>query len=200
MRASEVMTGPVITVPPDMELKQAAWLLVEHAIGALPVVEDGNLVGIVSEADLVALEVAPDPRAHLAPVANPPVDPGRLVSDVMTREVISLPADADAAQAARLLLERRKAQVPIVAGRRVVGILARRDLLRVPTREDADIEGEVGRLLAEELGEPVPLRVSVHNGVVELTGDADASARRLAALLARSVPGVVDVHVNGPRS
>jgi osmotically-inducible protein OsmY len=42
--------------------------------------------------------------------------------------------------------------------------------------------------------------VSVHNGVVELTGDADASARRLAALLARSVPGVVDVHVNGPRS
>jgi CBS domain-containing protein len=118
----------------------------------------------------------------------------------MTREVISLPADADAAQAARLLLERRIAQVPIVAGRRVVGILARRDLLRVPTREDADIEGEVGRLLAEELGEPVPLRVSVHNGVVELTGDADASARRLAALLARSVPGVVDVHVNGPRS
>jgi hypothetical protein len=37
-------------------------------------------------------------------------------------------------------------------------------------------KGEVGRLLAEELGEPVPLRVSVHSGVVELTGDADASA------------------------
>ena len=75
MRASEVMTGPVITVPPDMELKQAAGLLVEHAIGALPVVEDGNLVGIVSEADLVALEVAPDPAPTWRPSPTRPSIP-----------------------------------------------------------------------------------------------------------------------------
>jgi CBS-domain-containing membrane protein len=71
MRLKEVMTSAVVTVPPDLPVKQAAALLVEHAIGALPVVEDGALVGIVSEADLVALEAAPDPRAHALPTAAP---------------------------------------------------------------------------------------------------------------------------------
>ena len=67
MRVREVMSSPVITVSPDMRLKEVAELLVTHGISAVPVVEDGELVGIVSEADLVPLELAPDPRAHLAP-------------------------------------------------------------------------------------------------------------------------------------
>jgi CBS domain-containing protein len=65
------MSNPVITVSPDKRLKEVAELLVTHRISAVPVVEDGELVGIVSEADLVPLELAPDPRAHLAPLADP---------------------------------------------------------------------------------------------------------------------------------
>ena len=74
MRVREVMSSPVVTVPPDMRLKDVADLLVRHGISAVPVVDDGELVGILSEANLVPLELAPDPRAHLAlPLPQPPV-------------------------------------------------------------------------------------------------------------------------------
>jgi predicted transcriptional regulator len=60
VRVRDVMSSPVVCVPPDMRLKEVADLLVTRAISAVPVVEDGELVGIVSEADLVPLELAPD--------------------------------------------------------------------------------------------------------------------------------------------
>ena len=71
MRASDVVTSPAAPCHPDMELKQAVELLVEHAFGALPVVEDSNLVGVVSDAGLVTLEVAPDSRATEPPPPTP---------------------------------------------------------------------------------------------------------------------------------
>ena len=72
----------------------------------------------------------------------------------MTRAVIALPEDADLAEAGRLLLERRIKSIPIVRGRRVVGIVARRDLLAVLARRDQDIAGDLEGLLAAELGRP----------------------------------------------
>ena len=72
MRVREVMSSPVVTVLPDMRLKEVADLLVRHGISAVPVVDDDELVGIVTEADLIPLELAPDPRAHLAPPPDPP--------------------------------------------------------------------------------------------------------------------------------
>jgi CBS domain-containing protein len=62
------MSSPVVTVPLDMPLKEVAKVLVTRGISAVPVVDRGELVGILSEADLVPLELAPDPRAHLAPL------------------------------------------------------------------------------------------------------------------------------------
>jgi CBS domain-containing protein len=187
------MSSPVITVPPDMALKEAAALLVRHGISAVPVVEDGELVGIVSEADLVPLELAPDPRAHLIPPADPPVRLPQVAAEVMTQAVIALPEDADIAEAGRLMLERRIKSIPVVKGRRVVGIVARRDLLEVLARRDQEIAGELEALLAAELGAPTPYRVTVGDGIVTLTGPTDPASRRLARLLAREVPGVVEV-------
>jgi CBS domain-containing protein len=58
MRTQDIMTTPVITVRPQTSIKDAAGLLVDHGISALPVVnEDDELVGIVSEGDLITLEV-----------------------------------------------------------------------------------------------------------------------------------------------
>jgi CBS domain-containing protein len=82
VRVREVMSSPVVTVAPGTHLKEVGDLLVRHEISAVPVVEVGELVGIVSEADLVPLGPAPDPRAHLAPVGEPPP---RVVGEVMTR-------------------------------------------------------------------------------------------------------------------
>jgi CBS domain-containing protein len=193
MRVREVMSSPVVTVPPGMRLKEVADLLVEREISAVPVVEDGALVGIVSEADLVPLELAPDPRAHLAPLPEPPPRLPQVVAEVMTTEVVALPEDADAAEAGRLMLARRVKSIPIVQGRRVVGIVARRDLLKVLARGDREIARDLEALFGEELGTPSPFRVTVHDGVVELSGPSDPTDRRLATLLARGVPGVVEI-------
>jgi CBS domain-containing protein len=187
------MSSPVVCVPPDLPLKEVANLLVNHRISAVPVVDHGELVGIISEADLVPLELAPDPRAHLTPPANLPGQLPKVAGEAMTRKVIALAEDADLAEAGRLLLERRIKSIPVVRGRRVVGIVARRDLLAVLARRDQDIARELEALLASELGAPSPYRVTVEDGSVTLTGPTDPTSRRLAGLLAREVPGVLEV-------
>ena len=156
MRVREVMSSPVVCVPPDMPLKEVADLLGTRAISAVPVVERGELVGIISEADLVPLELAPDPRAHLIPPADLPGHLPKVAAEAMTREVVALPEEADVAEAGRLLLERRIKSIPVVRGRRVVGIVARRDLLEVLARRDQDIARDLEALLASELGAPSP--------------------------------------------
>src|SRR4029450_3203730 len=100
VRVREVMSSPVVTVPPDMPLKEVAKLLVTRAISAVPVMDAGELVGLLSEADLVPLELVPDPRAHLAPLPEASQPAFRLASEAMTREVIALPEEADVADAA----------------------------------------------------------------------------------------------------
>jgi CBS domain-containing protein len=193
VRVREVMSSPVVTVPPDMRLKEVADLLVSHRIGAAPVMEDGELVGFVSEADLVPLQLASDPRAHLASLPEPAADLPRTAAEAMTREVVALPADADVAEAARLMLERRIKSIPIVQGRQVVGIVARRDLLAVLARSDEEIATALEVLLADELGPSSPFRVAVRDGVAQLSGPSDPTTHQLAARLARGVPGVVGV-------
>src|SRR5262245_27352518 len=194
MRVREIMSSPVVTVTVDTTVKQAAALLVERGFNALPVVDGDELVGIVTEADLVPLESVPDPRRHLAPL-----DPGegrlpRLVGEVMTREVITLPPGVDAAEAARMMGSSDLRSIPVTADRRVVGIVTRRDLVRVLARTDEEIARELAALLAEELpGGPVGLEVA--DGVVTLSfaGTLDPGERRVAELLARTVPGVLRV-------
>jgi CBS domain-containing protein len=111
----------------------------------------------------------------------------------MTRTVVALPEQADVADAGRLMLERRIKSIPIVRGRQVVGIVARRDLLKVLARSDEDIARDVEALLAAELGSPSQYRVTVHDGVVDITGPRDPIEEGLATRLARGLPGVVGV-------
>ncbi|HSI92057.1 MAG TPA: CBS domain-containing protein, partial [Jiangellaceae bacterium] len=69
MLAHEIMTSPVVTVEPDLPLKDAIRMLDKHDITAMPVLDDRErLVGIISEADLLRSEIVSDPRAHARPV------------------------------------------------------------------------------------------------------------------------------------
>lgn len=163
----------------------------------MPVLSGGQLVGIVSEADLLPLELAPDPRAHLALLPEPAADLPRTAAEAMTQEVVALPADADIAEAARLMLERRIKSIPIVQDRQVVGIIARRDLLEILARDDQEIATALEALLADELGPPSPYRVMVRDGMVQLIGSTDPTNRQLAGRLAHGVPGVLEVRFNG---
>lgn len=193
MRTKDIMTTPVVTVGPERPPKDVAELLVERGISAVPVIDENErLVGIVSEADLVVLETVPGPTSRILPL-RPRRKVPTTVAEVMTREVITLPGSADAAEAARLLLDHDVRRIPIVEEGRVVGIVSRRDLLRVLARSDREILREVEELLDDEILMLGRFRAQVADGVVTLSGPADERSRRLAEVLARSVPGVLAV-------
>jgi len=182
------MTSPAITVTPQTHCKDAAALLVRHRISALPVVDaTGSLVGVVSEADLLPLEATPDPRAQAMPLP-------RTVEDVMTPEVHTVDEDTDLGMVARRMLEVHVKRFPVLRGEQVVGVVSRHDLVKVIARTDADVECAVNTTLLEEGVRLTSIGVHVRDGVVDLSGD-DAETLRVAAILARSVPGVLDVRV-----
>ena len=193
MRTRDVMSSPVVTVAPDAHLKDVAATLVERGINAVPVVEEGDrLVGIVTEADLLTLEAALTPGARpgsLAAGKGPPHTAG----EVMSQSVYTLTEDADATAAARLMLRHRLKSVPVVAGDRVVGIVARRDLLRLVARGDDDIRADLQRRLQEEVHALQGLDLHVADGVVTIDGPVGPLARQLVDALARTVPGVLEV-------
>ena len=150
VKVTEIMSRPVVTVSPDASVKQAARLLVEHGISALPVLDAGGaLVGIVSEADLVPLETRPDPRTQATPPAPSAGTMPRIVAEVMTRRVLSVRAASEVSQAARTMLEAGIKRVPVMSGCKVVGIVSRRDLVRVIAREDEAVRYELADRLAE---------------------------------------------------
>jgi acetoin utilization protein AcuB len=67
LTVGEVMTRPVITIGPDRPVREAAQLILEHRIGALPVLDDGHLIGILTETDIVRAFVdatAPASRSY----------------------------------------------------------------------------------------------------------------------------------------
>jgi CBS domain-containing protein len=199
MLAREVMTTPVVTVRPEDPVAVAAGILLDNDITAAPVVDDaGRLVGIVSELDLVRREIEADPRAHLRRIdlAEPP--PPRVVADVMTRAVLALPATADVGDVVALMVDERVKSVPIVDGQRVVGIVSRRDVLRMLVRDDEAIRVEVERRVAEVAGEHARL-VAVSEGIVTLGATDDEASDTVAVLAARTVPGVIRVHLAGSR-
>jgi CBS domain-containing protein len=196
MRAKDAMTSPAITVTLQTHCKDAAALLVRHRISALPVVDaDGRLVGLVSEADLLPLEVTPDPRSQATPLPPRTVPVPRTVDEVMTPEVYTVDEDTDLGVVAQRMLEANVKRFPVLRGDRVVGIVSRHDLVKVIARTDEEVEASVQRALNEEGMRLTSMDVRVQDGVVELTGYGDRQTLRLAEILARSVPGVLDVRV-----
>src|SRR4029450_5427711 len=134
MRTRDIMTSPVVTVTPDTSLKDVARILVERGINAVPVVDAADrLCGLGSEAALLTLEVAASSRGS----------PPHTAKQVMSQSVYTLAEDTDAAAAARMMLRPGLKSVPGVAGGRVVGIVARRDLLRLVARSDQDVRADL---------------------------------------------------------
>ena len=188
------MTSPAITVTPETHCKDAAALLVRHRISALPVADEtGRLVGLVSEADLLPLEATPDPRSAATPLPPRAMPLPRTVDEVMTPEVYTVDEDTDLGTVAQRMLEANVKRFPVLRGDRVVGIVSRHDLVRVIARADEEVEAGVQKLLSDEGMRLTATGVTVHDGVVELSVDGDGPTLRLAEILARSVPGVLDV-------
>ena len=125
MKVRDVMTTAVTTLRSDTPVQVAAARLVSHGHSAAPVVDsDGGLVGVVTEADLVRGRIAPDGR-------RVEIEPEAVVAAVMSHGVVAAEPDDDLADfVARMLDEGRRA-LPVLDSGRVVGIVTRRDVLRL---------------------------------------------------------------------
>lgn len=199
MFVHEVMTCSPVTLRADDTARFAAQLLVRREISSAPVVDDGNhVVGMLSEVDLLLAFIRDEPGAGLGPAeADTDGDSFVLhVADVMTARPLTLRPTDDIASAARLLADHGIKAAPVVVAHHPVGVVARRDLLRALVPSDSDVQSDVVAVLAD-LDLEHPVDVVVVDGVVHLSS-AGPLAQHVAGVLARTVPGVLDVQ--GPMS
>jgi CBS domain-containing protein len=140
MKAREVMSDGVMSIRSDATLLEAAKLLVNMHVSAMPVLdEEGTMVGIISEADLVGLtpagasagttgmlrELADEARA---PAAHEFAKSAK-VTDVMSRNIVTVDENASLLEVVELMREHKVKRLPVLSGRSVVGMLSRVDLL-----------------------------------------------------------------------
>lgn len=193
MLVREVMTRRPITVAPDASTREALLLLDRHSITSMPVLgEDGTLVGVVSEADLVHDALPPDSRAHLLPVADGRSARARRVEDVMTRDVVTVRAELDLAEATELIISKGVKSVPVVDGSRLVGMVSRRDVVHALARSDVDIASDLEELFGTL---EVHWTVDVQDGEVTVDGPVGTNARSLAETATGTVPGVRSITI-----
>jgi CBS domain-containing protein len=165
VRVESFMTRRVVTITPETTLLAAARLMLEHRVGGLPVLDaSARIVGIFSESDLLREEGKGEdgsPWLQLMVGADgAPAGPSRLdarkVGDIMTRHPITIAPDASIAEACRLLHEHRLRRLPVVESDKLVGMIARPDLVRAvavsaektssaPTR-DVSVDARVAEL------------------------------------------------------
>src|ERR1700733_5254244 len=152
MKALDVMVREVVTVKPDDAVAEAVRLLAEHDVSALPVVDSNeNVVGVISEADLVHREEigtekqrpwwleAVTPASKLA--AEFAKSHGRRVEEVMSTDVISASEDTPLGEIATLLERHRIKRVPILRGGKLVGIVSRSNLIQAMASSRAPASG-----------------------------------------------------------
>ncbi|MFM8992393.1 MAG: CBS domain-containing protein [Alphaproteobacteria bacterium] len=218
MKASEIMTRGVRSVPPDATVEAVASLLLAHAISAVPVVDPAGIpLGVVSEADFVRRpELSTEKRRSwwLSFVADPQGGAeefvrshGRTAADVMHRGIVATGPDAELAQVAELLDRKHVKRVFVVEDGAIAGVISRSDFVRAVAaaakpagepgaRSDSELREEIERRMGREPWAPRALvTVVVSGGIVELLGMVTSEPERAALrLLVREVQGVRDLH------
>lgn len=140
----DIMTADPKTVGPDLEVREAARIMVEDRIGALPVLENGKLIGIVTDGDLIMQDVKLEYPTYLHLIDGFITLPGAAarfeselkkavaadVRAVMTPEPITVQADASVEDAATLLVDRDVSRLPVLDGEALVGIVSKSDIVR----------------------------------------------------------------------
>ncbi|MER6250420.1 CBS domain-containing protein [Streptomyces sp. NPDC001584] len=178
-QVGDVMTACVISVGRSTTFREIAKLLAAHDITGLPVVnEDDRVVGVVSESDLLA-------RKALT------------AADIMSAPAVTVRAQESVSEAGRRMTRRGVERLPVTdEEERLIGIVTRRDLLRVFLRPDTEIRRLVSEdVLSDSIG-ALAGAVDVHvlDGVVTLAGRLERQSQiPLALRLTAQLDGVVAV-------
>jgi len=185
----EVMTHAVIAVGRDATFQEILDTLQRWKVSAVPVLAgDGRVVGVVSEADLLAAEDRE--KGHTE---------GLTAGGLMSAPAATVHADSPTTEAARAMARGRYKRLPVVdAEDCLIGIVSRSDLLKVHLRTDEDLADQVRfellAVLKPEQASAVDVRAT--EGRITLIGTLpDASALPVLERLVRAVPGVVDAEV-----
>lgn len=140
----DIMVTDLVTVGPDMSVTEAAHLMVDRRIGALPVTEGDTLIGIVTEGDLIMQDVKLEFPTYLhlldGYILYPPSTAkfeselkkavAATVRDVMTPDPLTIQVGASVEDAATMLVERDVSRLPVLDGERLVGIVSKSDIVR----------------------------------------------------------------------
>jgi CBS domain-containing protein len=144
LTARDIMTPDPVTVSRDLSVTDAARLMVDRHIGALPVVEDDVLVGLVTEDDLIMRDVKVEFPTYLHlldgfimyPGATAKFESelkkavGATVDDVMTTEPVTVQATTSVSDVATLMVDEEVDRLPVLDGERLVGIVSKSDIIR----------------------------------------------------------------------
>ena len=221
MRARRIMSTTLFTVERTTPVREVIRLLIEQRISGVPVVDDGRVVGIISEGDLILRERAYRQRGGMAFLAQQLFADhekqaveyrkahGLVAEDVMSRPVISVPPGTPVEEIAHMMAERQIKRIPVVEDGRLVGIVSRGDVLRAAYERELALEDSqngrprsdqeiVARLLTVLRSEPwvevQHIRASCLDGRVTLSGEVESDAEREAVeVAARGVAGVRSV-------
>ena len=200
-RVRAVMTQEVVTVNEHASFKDVAMLIAERRVSAVPVLDqEGRVLGIVSEADLVLKEEYPEgpPERRLFQGRRRRIAQAKAAGDtaaeLMTAPAVTIGPDASVAEAARLLHRHGIKRLPVVdpAGP-LLGIVSRADLLKVFLRSDPDIAREIRQqvLMRAMWMNPDTVAIDVRDGVVTLTGQLERrSLIPITVSLVRGLDGV----------
>lgn len=218
LTAADVMTREVVSVGPDTPVRAIAELLFTRRISGVPVLEDGRLIGVVSEGDLIGHAAATGEQRRswwLSALMNDSASArdyakthGRTARDVMTSAVITIGEAATLAEIAKTLERHRIKRVPVLREGKLVGIVSRGNLLQALATLEVEAAGTVDddtireRLIAELRGQSwahlPPDAIVVENGIVRLSGIVQTEdERRALRIAAENTPGVkgVDDHL-----
>ncbi|MFE2943083.1 CBS domain-containing protein [Streptomyces sp. NPDC059255] len=196
-RAGDVMTADTVRAGPSTPVADVVRSLAERGIGGVPVVdEDDKVLGVVTRSDLTRRGGGTG-RSGRPGVAGGPGTAGPTAGELMSVPAVTVRAVDSIALTGRTMAARDIGRLPVVDEEaRLIGIITRRDLLRVFVRPDSDLRDEIlDEIVVRALWlDPAPLTVAVVDGVVTLRGrlarEADVS---VAAGMAARVDGVVAV-------
>jgi len=178
----DVMTTRVIWVKKDATFREMAVALREYRVSAFPVVDDdGKVIGVVSEADMLNKEALDDEPGMISGILHRRDQAkarGVTAGDLMTAAVVAVRPEDTVEHAARLMYDRRVKRLPVTnEDGRLVGIISRADVLSVFDRTDEAIRQEITDevLLGEFLVDPTGYDLTVKDGIVTLAGRPETS-------------------------
>lgn len=201
------MTHAVVSVGRSTPLKNVAQALIDNGISGLPVVDDdGTVIGVVSEADLLVKEQGPDAirHRHLARILGESAETRAQLAklgavtaaEAMTAPAITIEPSESIQDAAAAMTARGINRLPVVDDGRLVGIVTRADLVRAYVRPDDELSKTIRDdvILRVLWLDPAQFTVEVKDGVAWIGGRVER--RSTSEMIERSVamvPGIINV-------